>query len=390
MPNLNAQTREHLLDLLHALIDEKRARVLVPPYRNAPGFWFGGGNLVQDGSGAIWMSGRYRNYGDSRTGLAAGERGLECALFRSDDAGQTFHKVRSWSKADLSRNHKVLSIEGTALHLLPGGNWELFISSEKALAYPPPLQAHQKKGTGIWTIERMTLPSGRSGGPEELDPATLAPVLDALDHPAYLHVKDPVVYDGPDGETVMVFCSHPYSWTSTNSGLAVRERGADAFAVQNWEMVPRGPTWDIAVTRITDRLPLPRVGCLAGLPPCAVYFYDGAECIHDHGQGSGASRRPRGYSCEEIGGAFLSWDDEGWPRYGALERLSDLAPLFTSPWGTGCSRYVSSLVTQAGILVTWEKGQEDGSQPLVGHFLPQEKVTSILSGQEQHKEWRTQ
>ena len=58
MPNLNAQTRERLLDLLHALIDQKRARVLVRPYRDAPGFWFGGGNLVQDTSGTIWMSGR--------------------------------------------------------------------------------------------------------------------------------------------------------------------------------------------------------------------------------------------------------------------------------------------------------------------------------------------
>jgi hypothetical protein len=382
MPSLNTRTRELLLGLLQALIDQQGARILVPPYRNAPGFWFGGGNMVQEASGAIWLCGRYRNYGDSRTGLVAGERGLECALFRSDDRGRSFQKVRGWTKADLSRHSEpipmggadVLSIEGTALHRLPDGAWELFISSEKALSYPQPLQAHQKPGTGIWTIERMT-----GANPEKLDPATLTPVLDALDRPEYLHVKDPVVYDGADGRTVMVFCSHPYSWTSSNSGLAVRERGADAFEVGAWEMVSRGPTWDVAVTRITDRLPLPRVGCLADLPPCAVYFYDGAECIHDHGRGSGATRRPRGYSCEEIGGAFLSWDDEDMPRYGVLQRLSDLAPLFTSPWGTGCSRYVSSMVTAEGIYVIWEQGQEDGSQPLVGNFLPMEDVEGILS-----------
>ena len=49
------------------------------------GFWFGGGNMVQDHDGTLWLVGRYRNHGDSRTGLGAGERGLELALFRSDD-----------------------------------------------------------------------------------------------------------------------------------------------------------------------------------------------------------------------------------------------------------------------------------------------------------------
>jgi hypothetical protein len=382
MPSLNTRRRELLLDLLQALIDQQSAHILVLPYRNAPGFWFGGGNMVQDASGVIWLCGRYRNYGDSRTGLVAGERGLECALFRSDDRGGSFQKVCSWTKADLSRHSdgaEVLSIEGTALHRLPNGTWELFISSEKALSYPHPLQEHQKPGTGIWTIERMALPSGQSGGPETLDPATLTPVLDALDRPEYLHVKDPVVYDGPDGQTFMIFCSHPFSWTSTNNGLAMRKRGTNVFDVQAWEMAPRGPTWDVAVTRITDRLPLPQVGLLADLPPCSIYFYDGAECIHDHGRGSGGTRRPRGYSCEEIGGAFLGWEegDTGLPR---LERLSRLAPLFVSPWGTGCSRYVSSLVIQDGILVAWEQAQEDGSQPLVGHFLPMEDVARRLSG----------
>jgi hypothetical protein len=343
--------------------------------------------MVQDASDTIWLCGRYRNYGDSRTGLEAGERGLECVLFRSDDGGQSYRKVRSWSKADLSRHSdggKVLSIEGTSLHLQSNGAWELFISSEKALPYPQDLRDRQKPGTGIWTIDRMRVPHGRAGGPEELDPVTLTPALDALDRPQYLHVKDPVVYDGPGGQTVMVFCSHPYSWTSTNSGLAVRARGAQAFQVQSWEVAPRGPTWDVAVTRITDRLPLPQAGCLAGLSPCAVYFYDGAECIHDHsrghGQSSGAPRRPRGHSCEEIGGAFLSWDDKGMPRYDALVRLSGLAPLFTSPWGTGCSRYVSTLVTTDGIWASWEQGQEDGSQPLVGRFLPTSDIESILAG----------
>ena len=52
-------TQACVLTLLDALIDQQRARVLVPPYRNEPGFWFGGGNLARDPCGTIWLSGRF-------------------------------------------------------------------------------------------------------------------------------------------------------------------------------------------------------------------------------------------------------------------------------------------------------------------------------------------
>ena len=131
MQKLNIQQRTCLKNLLSELIDQEQARVLVPAYEAQSGFWFGGGNLVREQQGTIWLSGRYRNHGDSRTGLEAGQRGLECAIFRSDDGAQSFTKVHSWSKADLSYpDRKVLSIEGTALHQCSDGTWELFISSE--------------------------------------------------------------------------------------------------------------------------------------------------------------------------------------------------------------------------------------------------------------------
>jgi len=131
MSYLNPVQQDRLAALLAALIDQQAARVLVDPQRRATGFWFGGGNTVQDTDGALWVCGRYRNFGDSRTGLAAGERGLECALFTSRDGGETFQKAKSWSKADLSYpGHEVLSIEGTALHRRTDGTWELFISTE--------------------------------------------------------------------------------------------------------------------------------------------------------------------------------------------------------------------------------------------------------------------
>jgi hypothetical protein len=357
--------------LLSELVNQHKARVVVPPYRNALGFWFGGGSLAQATDGTIWLSGRYRNYGDSRTGLKAGERGLECALFCSDDGGEHFAKTCSWSKQDLScEGREVLSIEGTALHARPDGTWELFISSEKALSYPEPLASYQKPGTGIWTIDRMT-----GAGPAEMDPSTLAPALENLGRPEYLHVKDPVVFDDSDGNTQMIFCSHPFCWSSSNSGLAVRPSGEEGFAVQSWEIVSRGATWDVAATRITDRMPIPAVGCLARQPSCAVYFYDGAECLRSHDENPLAHKRPRGFSCEELGGAF--WGEDA--LFPQMERLSRLAPLFVSPWGTGCSRYVASLVTDVGILVAWQQSQPDGSQPLVGHWLPLCDVERILS-----------
>jgi hypothetical protein len=310
MENLSPEQEKCLLDLLTTLIDQRQARVLVPPNRAAMGFWFGGGNPVQDEDGVIWLSGRYRNYGDSRTGLKAGERGLACVILRSDDGGRTFQRVHLWSKDDLSRNRRVLSIEGTSLHRLANGTWELFVSSEQERSYPEALQSYQKPGTGVWSIDRLTGPS-----PDKLDR----------------------------------------------------------------ELVSRGATWDVAATRITGRLPIPPLGRFAGCRAGSVYFYDGAECLRSHQENPLAHKRPRGYSCEELGGAFWGWD-ESFPD---LERLSRLAPLFVSPWGTGCSRYVETLITSEGILAIWEQSQQDGSQPLVGHFLPLDEVARILAGQKE-------
>ena len=121
---------------------------------------------------------------------------------------------------------------------------------------------------------------------------------------------------------------------------------------------------------------MPQLGLFAGQPPCALYFYDGAECLRSHQQNRQARQRPRGYSCEELGGALFAWEEER-PTF---TRLSDLEPLFISPWGTGCSRYVDCLLTDEGILAIWEQSQADESQPLVGHFLSMARVDDILQG----------
>ena len=372
MVNLDSRRRDALIRLLGRLINQHAARVLVPPYAPEPGYWFGGGNLAQDDEGVIWLCGRYRNFGDSRTGLAAGTRGLEVAVFRSDDGGGSFHKAQSWTKPDLTSPYgKIVSYEGAALHRRADGKWELFISSEKERPYPEALQEFQKPGTGVWSIDVLT-----GERPDAFEGPDLSPVLVNDMLPGYLHVKDPVVFDWRGGATALIFCSHPFSWSSSNSGLAVRDAGATGFAVRTWEMVNRGPAWDVAATRITGRAVIPQAGLFADLPPVSLYFYDGAECLRSHEENVAAVRRPRGYSCEELSGAFVGLDDE----FPAMQRLSELRPLCVSPWGTGCSRYIDVLQTENGWFAVWQQGQENGSQPLVGHFLARSEIESILRG----------
>ena len=55
------------------LIDQQRGRTLIEPSEDREGFWFGGGNTVRDPrDGSLLLIGRYRDAGDSRSGLAAG------------------------------------------------------------------------------------------------------------------------------------------------------------------------------------------------------------------------------------------------------------------------------------------------------------------------------
>ena len=103
MPHLTPTLADQLTRFALALIDQQQARVIVPPMQPESGFWFGGGNLVEAEDGTLYLVGRYRNAGDSRIGLAAGERGFELSIFSSSDRGRSFQKVLQLDKADLSR-----------------------------------------------------------------------------------------------------------------------------------------------------------------------------------------------------------------------------------------------------------------------------------------------
>jgi hypothetical protein len=156
MPLLDVEMQNRLTQLALALINQQRARVIVKSYQPAPGFWFGGGNLIETTDGVFYLVGRYRNAGDSRAGLAVGERGLELAVFASTDRGQSFEKMLSFTKCDLDvGNHPVLSIEGSALRHTNDGI-ELFISTEKDhTGYPPGFENYLKPETGVWSIDRL-------------------------------------------------------------------------------------------------------------------------------------------------------------------------------------------------------------------------------------------
>ncbi len=362
--------RERLILFCEALMDQKAARIVIHPRQAQPGFWFGGGNLAEAPNGDFYLVGRYRTEGDSRTGLGMGERGLELVIFRSTDRGQYFEKVVTFPKASLNLPRKaVLSIEGSALHWTAEGV-ELFVSSEKKLPYPPELEVYQKPNTGVWTIERLAAPTVEALG--HAQPQT---ILECSD-PRFLHVKDPFVLDQPNGDTTLGFVTHPYSWTSSNTAYAVRPAGAANFDPPVYNFFPRGFVWDVAICRATGWMRVPQLGLFADAPPATLLFYDGGESMRDLDEHSAAAKRPRGYSCEELGGVAVAAGD----GVSHIERLSVNGPLFVSPTGAGTSRYVHVLETTEGFYATWQQSQADYSQPLVMHFLSRERAAQLLGG----------
>ncbi|MFP4029299.1 MAG: exo-alpha-sialidase [Candidatus Brocadiia bacterium] len=359
---MQAQLAKKLLEVGGLLLDQEKAEVLIEPRAREEGFWFGGGNIAQAADGTFWLVGRYRNGGDSRVGIEAGPRGAELSLWKSEDGGESFEEAFSFLKDDLApEGEEVLSIEGASLCADESGV-ELYVSSEKKRDYPARVKEFQKSGTGVWSIDVI-----QASEVEELSDAEVKCVLRS-EPPSWLHLKDPVVFDR-DGVRTMLVCSHPYSWASTNTGFALRDDETGEWKIKKWSIESRGPSWDVAVFRVTERFVLPESGSID--EKRCLYFYDGAECIHDHG-----GDRPKGYSCEEIGGLAAGPDG----KFPDLTRLSVERPAFVSPHGTGCSRYCSVCDTGEQYLVTWQQSQPDFSQPLVVNRVEKAEVVGILEG----------
>lgn len=329
--------------------------------------------MIEADDGQLFLVGRYRNAGDSRTGLNAGERGLELAIFRYEDRGDQWLKQLCFSKTDLDFSAcEVLSIEGSSLHRTADGV-ELFVSTEKTgIGYPEGFQTYLKPGTGVWTIDRL-----RAGSIAALKEAPIATVFQSRD-PATVHVKDPVSYRAPNGEVVLMYCTHPFSWSSSNTAYAIRRAGDSEFGESCFDFFPRGFTWDIAITRGTCILDVPAEGAFADRR-VSLLFYDGGESLRNLDEHKQAVNRPRGYSCEEIGGVAYFLDGD----LSRVYRLSQYEPMFISPHGTGCSRYVDVLHVRdghcAGLYATWQQSQDDLSQPLVMNFLTLADAEALLT-----------
>ena len=170
-----------------------------------------------------------------------------------------------------------------------------------------------------------------------------------------------------------MFCTHPFCWTSSNTGYVSLEHQPPSVEHADLRFFPRGFTWDVAITRGTAVLPLPKAGLLADRD-VKLLFYDGGECVRDLDEHQAAVKRARGYSCEELGGVAFYEDD----NLHLTERLSITEPMFVSPHGTGCSRYVDVLVTRDHYFATWQQAQADGSQPLVMNVVAREDIEALL------------
>jgi hypothetical protein len=359
----DATVLDRLRRFAHILVDPAVARVAIAPEAPDKGFWFGGGKMAQDPAGRLWLTGRYRSSGDSRTGLDLGDRGRELAVFASDDQGSTWTKVLALDKAAVTPDGEpALSIEGSALRFVPGGV-ELYVSSEKKIPYPAPVAEYRKPGTGVWTIERL-----RAASVPGLATARPETVL-ASDDPATLQIKDPFLHPLPGGGALLFFCQHPFSWTSSGTGCV--EIGADGTVrgAPRFDCLPRGPAWDVAISRGTCVLPVPERIAPRGT---GIVFYDGGECLRNLEEHAQAARRPRGYSCEELGGlGYYTGDDPC-----SIGRVSTLFPEFVSPDGTGCLRYVDVLATRDAFFATWQQGRADGSQALMLNRVPRDEAVA--------------
>ena len=226
--------KQKLLDFSKALVDQEKAKIIVPAQEAKSGFWYGGGNMAADENGNLYVTGRYRNFGDSRTGTGAGVRGLELAIFKSSDKGETWNKVKSFTKKDLNiGDWEVLSIEGTALNFADDGV-ELFISTEKLnRPFVEGMKEFHKPGTGSWTIELM-----KADSVEDLSTDNYKTIMESRDA-RWFNVKDPFLYKNRGGDLILGYCTHPFNWSSSNTGYSVRKKGSDTFGEQNNSFFPQ-------------------------------------------------------------------------------------------------------------------------------------------------------
>ena len=107
---------------------------------------------------------------------------------------------------------------------------ELFLSTEKDRNYPSDVIDYQKRGTGIWDVDII-----KSDSIMGLDPSSVSVAIRS-DELGSLHLKDPVSFQipGNHAHTGILFCNHPYTWASSNTGFAIRGADEDQFKIRSF------------------------------------------------------------------------------------------------------------------------------------------------------------
>jgi hypothetical protein len=154
----------------------------------------------------------------------------------------------------------------------------------------------------------------------------------------------------------------------------IRNSRSGTWSTPVYDHFPRGTAWDAGMSRGTSVIDVPKLGAFAAKAKTSLLFYDGGESVRNLDVHKDGVRRPRGYSCEELGGAAYLMDED----FDRVERLSRYLPHFVSPTGTGTSRYVDVMGTADGFYCTWQQSQDDFSQPLVMNFVPLKEAADLL------------
>ena len=143
----------------------------------------------------------------------------------------------------------------------------------------------------------------------------------------------------------------------------------------DFEFFPRGVAWDVAMTRGTAVLPVPKLGLFAD-SDLALVFYDGGECVRRPWMNTQRLSNDRVVTHAKNWAVWRTSPTATCPRHPTA--LADRTDVRQSH-GTGCSRYVDVLPTADGYYATWQQSQEDRSQPLVMNFVSAREVHHALN-----------
>ncbi|MBW3541074.1 MAG: hypothetical protein KY476_12465 [Planctomycetes bacterium] len=307
--------------------DPEDGTAIAEPPGSGYGYWAGAPSAAFDRS-----SGRFYVYYRVRHPLTKG-RGGECRIAAGEPGGR-FEAVWSASKDAFGAN----SIEKGCLIRDPAGPWRLYLSYEVGRAYD--------RNPPTWRIDLLEADS-----PDQFDPATARPVIDAPMY-GFTFVKDPtvIVVGGEYHVYTSVGLPEQHLPADADGVIQTRGRGWAAlhrshdgvnFPTARIVMEPRQSGWDAFNVRITS---------VCRLPPVWLAFYDGATHRAD--------------SYDEFCGQAVSEDLVN------FRRLSVNAPWIRSPHASGSIRYLDALPVDDTLHYFYEYTRPDRSHELRHSAVP--------------------